>query len=165
MNTKEIQKYFLNYLKTKPNFLVLTTNYSWDLLFEADVFQITKDRDIVEFEIKTSRGDFLKDKLKNKKIFVNGKYETILKYDFLLGETYKGSPHYNLKRPNYFYYVTHSNLISKSEIHPSFGIIKVLESGQVFIEKRAKRLHNNKNADDKMVIDVSRNFCLKQCSL
>jgi hypothetical protein len=155
MTTKEVEKYLLNHLSKRQDFLVLTTNLSWALAFEADTFFINKKRQIIEYEIKVSRGDFLKD--------IKKRRNDVSKYDFLIKGTHIND-FFQSKRPSKFYYVCPSGLISRNEIPKEFGLIQVLSSGQVFTSKQAKKLHDN-TADDDLVLEVARNFCLKQCRL
>lgn len=153
MNTSEITKRLISHLSKRPDFLVLTTNFAWELAFEADVMLITKEFEIFEFEIKYSRADFLRDKLKSK----NG----INKYDFLDGKQ-KLRDFFQEKRPNKFFYVCPSGLIKKNEIPQNYGLIEIYPAGQVCITKNAKRLHTNKTNND-FAFSIARNFCIKQC--
>lgn len=152
MNTKKLESHLLKYLSKRKDLLVLTTNLSLELAFEADLFFITKDLEINEFELKISRGDFLKDA---SKISRSGVY----KYDFLLGVK-KLHQFYQEKRPNKFYYVAPHGMISKKEIVPEFGLIEVLDSGQVVMTKRAKKLHEIKT-NNELCLRVARNFIIK----
>jgi len=155
MGTAELTKRLTNHLSKRPDFLVLTTNLSWALAFEADVLMVNTSNEIIEFEIKRTRGDFLKDKKKVR----NG----VSKYDFILGES-KFSNYFQSKRPAKFYYCCPSGLISRDEIPSEFGLIHILASGQVCIIKRAKKLHEEK-IDNAFAFDVARNFCIKQCKI
>jgi hypothetical protein len=155
LNTKRVQLLLRNYLSKKKDFLVLSENISWSVLFEMDAIMITKDWHIYEYEIKTSRGDFLKDKQKK----VNG----ILKTDFIKGDV-KSSDYYNESRPNKFYYVAPQGLIKKHEIEPEYGLIEILESGQVINTKHAKLIHDNE-VSMWYTISIARNFCLKMSRL
>lgn len=154
MDTKTIYCHFLKYLSKRDDLLTLTTNLSWELAFEADVLFISKELEITEFEVKTSRGDFLKDKLKKR----NG----VLKYDFLDGLNFFNL-YFQSKRPNKFYYVCPHGMVSRKEIPNNYGLIEVLPTGQVVMSKRAKRLHSNKTDVD-FCLSVSRNFIIKKCN-
>lgn len=151
LNTKRAQLLLRNYLSKRKDFLVLSENISWSVLFEMDAIMITKDWHIHEYEIKTSRGDFLKDKHK--------KVKDILKIDFIKGDA-KSTDYYNESRPNKFYYVAPQGLIKKNEIEPEYGLIEILESGQVITTKHAKLLHD-KEVSMWYTISIARNFCLK----
>lgn len=154
MDTKNVYIHLLKYLSNRNDLLVLTTNLNWELAFEADVLFISKNLKIIEFEIKTSRSDFFKDKKKIR--------NEILKYDFLDG--FKSFiPYYQSKRPNQFFYVCPHGLVSKKEIPNNYGLIEVLSNGQVVMSKRAKILHTNKTDVD-FCLSVSRNFTIKQCN-
>ena len=155
MDAKKVEKLLLNHLSKRKDFLVLTTNLSWDLAFEADVFYITKDLKIFEYEIKVSKSDFNRDYKKSKL--------GVSKYDFL--DCNKNiTPHYDSKRPNKFYYVCPSGLINKNEIPSNYGLIHIMPSGQVATIKHSKTLHENKTTID-MSLKVARNFCLKKSRL
>lgn len=160
MNTNDIQKYLLNYLsKRKHEFFVLTTNLNWSLPFESDVFQITKTKKIIEYEIKVSKSDFKKDFEK--------KCYGVEKHGFLQGyDSFKyPQSHFQKLRPHKFFFVVPSGLISKKDIPSQYGLIEVLESGQVCLSKYAKNLHNEKTVDNDLIFHVARNFCLKQSSI
>ena len=161
MKTKEVQNLLLKHLSKRPDFFVLTTNLSWFLPFEADVFQITKNRLIVEYEIKVSRADFLKDIKKNK---IESRSNLVYKYDFLKGVSKFKTLYFQIKRPHKFYFVAPFGIIKKDEIPKEFGLIEIYESNQVCINKHAKQLHAENLASDDLVFEISRNFCLKQCN-
>lgn len=165
MNTSKIQKLLLNHLSNRQDFNILTTNYSWALHFEADVFQVKKNGFIVEYEIKSSRGDFLKDFKKSKKIFNGHNYDVVKKHDWLVTDGLMSKSSCNKFKPNEFYFVCPSGLISAQEIPKSYGLIHVMESGQVCIMKRPKKLHKRKELSNLDIINIARNFTLKQCSL
>lgn len=166
-DTKKIQSLLLNHLKNRPDFNLITTNYSWNLLFEADVYQVTKNLFTVEYEIKTSRGDFLKDFKKSKKIYNKHtrQYDCINKHDLLKNNDIIRDKKRNKFLPNKFFFVTPIGLISRNEIDDCYGLIEVLESGQVVISKRPKKLHSEKRLSVDDMLDIARNFSIKQCSL
>lgn len=159
MKTKEIEFHLLNHISSRQDFNILTTNLNWILPFEADVFHINSKNEIIEYEIKSSRGDFLKDK-KKKKIT---RFGTVGKYNFLFGIDVFKIKELQEKRPNRFYYVCPSGLINKNEVPKGFGLIWVMTNGQCSIEKRAVKLHVDKVDNSKLILEVARNFCIKQC--
>jgi len=88
--------------------------YGW----ESDYWAMTQDGETREYEIKTSRSDYLKDKLKDKH-----------------QRTEEGA--------NYFYYVCPTDLIKKEEVDKKYGLIYVSEYGAVEVVKRPLKLHPN----------------------
>lgn len=165
--TKEINRLLLNHLRKRPDFNIITTNYSWNLHFEADVYQVKKSGFTVEYEIKCSRGDFLKDFSKSKKYFDNskGSYVEFKKHEWLIDKEIACNTHQNKFKPNEFYFVCPSGIIKRDEINDRYGLIEILPSGQVCVIKRPKKLHNKKELNNLDLLEIARNFCLKQCSI
>lgn len=95
--------------------------YSW----ECDYWTMTAYGETREFEIKTSRADFLKDAKKDKHKECNG--------------------------ANYFYYVCPKGLIGKDEVDKKYGLIYIWDTGFVEIVKKPRRLNLNKFDNWKML--------------
>ncbi len=49
------------------------------------------------------------------------------------------------------------------EIDYRYGLIEVLQSGQVYCKRKAKFLHMDKNFNNDDVLSMCRNFTFKQC--
>jgi len=154
MTTKEIQLRLLYYLSKRPEFNLVTTNYLQLMPFEADVLLYTKLGYLFEYEIKTNRGDYLKD-------FKKENSRGIKKHDYINGN---GDILNNKYRPNKFYFVTPHNTINVKDVDEKYGLIEVLPSGQVFCSKKPKFLHMDKNFDNNDILSLCRNFAIKQCS-
>lgn len=88
--------------------------YGW----ESDYWALDVKGVAKEFEIKISRGDYFADAKKEK--------------------------HQSDKGANYFYYVCPSGLIKKEEVDKRYGLIYISETGHVNVEKKPRRLHDNK---------------------
>lgn len=95
--------------------------YGW----ECDYWTLDTLGNTREFEIKISRADYFKDASKDKHKQCNG--------------------------ANYFYYVCPKGLILKSEVDAKYGLIYILPHGNIQIEKKPRRLHDNKFDDWKML--------------
>lgn len=88
--------------------------YSW----ESDYWALDAKGVAREFEIKISRSDYIVDAKKEK--------------------------HQSDKGANYFYYVCPKDLIKKEEVDKRYGLIYIWPTGHVSIEKKPKKLHDNK---------------------
>lgn len=86
--------------------------YSW----ESDYWTMQADGITREYEIKISRSDYFKDRLKEK----------------------HSTPEAGA---NFFYYVCPKDLIKKEEVDPKYGLIYVNEWGSCTMVKRPLKLH------------------------
>lgn len=93
---------------------------------QQDVISVNKNRHLIEYEIKLSRGDFFRDKNKAKKIF----------YDH--PEVYAD------KIPNQFYYVVPESMITVDELPRYAGLYYIIE-GQLWLHKKAPLIHSVKH--------------------
>lgn len=99
--------------------------------YEGDVFSLNKSGYITEFEVKTSKQDFLAEAKKiSKWASFKAKVETGI--------------------PNYFYYVCPKDLITVKEIKPYCGLIYV-EDNKLKIIKKAPIIHRYKHDREKVV--------------
>lgn len=94
--------------------------YGW----ECDYWCLTANGESREFEIKTSRADFLKDAKKNK--------------------------HKNDSGANFFYYICPTDIIKEIDIPQKYGLIYWNTAGLQLI-KKPKRLNNNTFVDWQML--------------
>jgi hypothetical protein len=123
----------------------ITTRFTGLGLGECDVISISKSNYIYEYEIKISRSDFFADFKKIKHIpMLEGKS---IKKDIYLS-------------PNYFYFVTPTNLINIEEIPKYAGLIYMDEMLQFKTIKKAPLIHNEK-ANDKFIRKISHNLTCK----
>lgn len=150
---KDVQSLLLDYLSKRPEFNLLTTNYLQIMPFEADVLLYTNLGYLFEYEIKTNKTDLLKD---YKKINSRG----INKHQYLIGNDDILEGKY---RPNKFYFVAPHGVFNGLDIDIRYGLIEVLESGQVYCKRKAKFLHRNKKFNNDDILSMCRNFALKQC--
>lgn len=96
--------------------------------FECDLFKITKDNYVVEYEVKISRADFFKDFSKGSKWIETTKHDKI-KHGTLC---------------NRFFFVVPFGLVSKAEIPDYAGLIYYDEYYNRFdLIKTAKLIHRN----------------------
>lgn len=151
--TKDIQGLLLDYLSKRPEFNLLTTNYLQIMPFEADVLLYTKLGYLFEYEIKTNKADLLKDYKKTNSRGIN-KHEYLIGKEVILENKY---------RPNKFYFVAPHGVFNGLDIDQRYGLIEVLQSGQVYCKRKAKFLHIDKNFNNDDVISMCRNFAFKQC--
>lgn len=133
-----------------PNF----TPPNW---WECDIFELTKSGFFREYEIKTSRSDFLIDASKGgykrwKRNYLNEVGELPKKHDLLANKSAQG--------PSQFYFITPPDLGVEEEV-PSFaGHIHILERNKKFYFKEIKpapRLHGTKC--DKATEEKAREAC------
>lgn len=95
--------------------------YKW----ECDYWAMTEAGETREFEIKISRSDYFADQKKDK--------------------------HKSLEGANFFYYVCPHGLIKKEEVDPKYGLMYISPQGRISIEKKPRRLNNNKFENWKML--------------
>jgi hypothetical protein len=116
---------------------IIIPNFYLGTWYEMDLFRLTKAGVVYEYEIKISRGDFKND-------FKKGitEYNCKSKHDSIkTGE----------RLCNYFYFVCPEGLIKKEEIPDHCGLIYF--NHRLSIVKTAKKLHNNRFGDYKMLAD------------
>lgn len=65
MNTLEIEIALMEYFGVRQNLIVPNVYYGIGLKYECDLIKLTPSNYATEIEIKTSKSDMLKDKLKN----------------------------------------------------------------------------------------------------
>jgi hypothetical protein len=96
------------YLLQYPNIAICPNCllFKW----EADVLVITDTQVIYEYEIKSTRADFLGDKKKDKHSVITGKHWP------------------ELSKPHYFYYVTGNDIVTLEDIPEYAGWIRVADS-------------------------------------
>lgn len=118
IDTETIQQTIVNHYK--PSKAIYKNVYLGK--YERDVLLVKYDKRIYEFEIKTSKSDFLADK---KKI---GKHKKL-----------KAG-----KDVNMFYYVCPDGIIPVEEVPKNYGLIYVTSENNISIIKNARQLHKNK---------------------
>lgn len=117
--------YWNHPILTKPAFEMLGfLFYAW----ESDYLAISKAGYVYECEIKISHSDFLNE--------AAHKQEKML---ILSDSSY--SP---MKRPNYFYYVCPTGIISEAECPKFAGLMYITDSGYFRVVKAAPCLHKTK---------------------
>ena len=158
-------------------FAYSSVKYNVDGLYvfdwESDKLFETRSGYIYEFEIKISRADFKNDfkHKKDKHIILAGeerygdkylpKYYEFLeenrKYGSWCEENFLKSaannPRYLVgghKRPNYFYYVVPTDLITVDEVPEYAGLVYVDEKKTLTIKKKAPQLHKDKYKDGEL---------------
>lgn len=146
--SKNIEAAICMYLYQKSH-SPITTRFTAMGLMECDVLSVSKSNYIYEYEIKISRSDFKKDFLKEKHTHIINENFTTIK---------KGELHYIL--PNYFSFVTPSNLISIDEVPDYAGLIYMNDDGSFDIVKKPKLLHKTK-ANDSFIRQVAHNLSCK----
>ena len=147
--------------------------------WESDKLLETKSGYIYEFEIKISRADFKNDfkHKKDKHIILAGeerygdkylpKYYEFLEENRKIGnwceqnfiKSAASNPRYLVgghKRPNYFYYVVPTDLISVDDVPDYAGLIYVNERKTLTIKKKAPQLHKDKYDDN--ALNLSEKF-------
>jgi len=155
-----------------------TVKYEMDGVFifdwESDKFIETRSGYIYEFEVKVSKSDFKNDfkHKEDKHLILEGKRtdgdEYLPKYYRLIEENRKRggewavnefkkyadkSPHYKVsghKRPNFFYYCTPPDMITKEDVPSYAGLLYINEYGTIRIIKKAPRLHPDKLTDGEL---------------
>ena len=153
MTTKEVYNHLRNHYQDKVYYYVENTYCFHSYYKETDLLLVQNNRYCVEYEVKSSRADFLIDKKKTHKhsILKNG-YFTV---DYRYGGKYEiNEPIYTNNRPNKFFYCCPEGLIKESDLQPHEGLIYVLESGEIKKIKEAKFLH-------KEIIDIEPVLCRK----
>ena len=128
---------------------------------EADLFCVRKSGLCDEFEVKTSRSDFLADKKK----FINYRQPTreeVLSHQHIGWEDRSQQPWYKLKYQaltdgdmcvNYFWYAVAEGVATADDVPVWAGLIVVGADGRIRIKKSPDRLHKNKmSVDDRYKI-------------
>lgn len=107
-------------------------NVSHILHGQCDVLSMNKTGYLSEFEIKTSRQDFLVDKKKDK---------------FLKKHQYRFA--------NYFYYVCPKDLIKLADIDKNYGLLYI-DGEKITIKRKAKLIHIKKQKLEKIYLKFIR---------
>lgn len=119
MDTKFLLNAVSNYARGQGHYAIIP---NWYLLkgIEIDVFSI-KGKNIYDFEVKISRGDFVRDGKKGKHgLIKRGRYPA-----------------------NFFYYVCPAGMIKRAEVPDYAGLLWVNDKGYVRQRKAAKRLRGH----------------------
>lgn len=118
---------------------------------EADLFCVRKSGLCDEFEVKTSRADFLADKKK----FVSWRKLEPEEYGTYKWEDRRNHPSYKLKEHalidgdmcvNYFWYAVLAGVAGIEDIPDFAGLIIITDKGDLRIKKAAKKLHKRKTS-------------------
>ena len=128
MNERQIQKE----VKSKRNGKAFIPNILWNDRWEADLIEITRTYQVIEYEIKVSKSDFRADFKKEEK-------HNLLSvgYDITL-------------MPNYFYYICPEGIIPEKDVPEYAGLIYVIQNKFNSLQrklkyvKKAPILHNEK---------------------
>lgn len=128
---------------------------------EADLFCVRKSGLCDEFEIKTSRSDFLADKRKrvcNHELEFKDFDWKVRGLEFAPNTKYKFQAMLDGDMPtNYFWYVVKKGICEASEI-PSFaGFIEVSEKGTLRIVKSPDKIHGKKLSSEKQLSFAKKN--------
>lgn len=142
MSTRSITWWLMNGLKRdgKGTCLPCFTPRCW---FEADVALLTDAGYFVEYEVKTSRSDFLADRRKGGFAFQNGLDHGQTKHQRLAA----GDP----QGPSRFYFVTLGGIVTAEDIPPWAGWIEARQDDRrqpncwsLWPMKKARQLHRVK---------------------
>lgn len=116
--------------------------------FESDLFEVLPSGYCREYEVKTSRKDFEKDRFKQRRGYERGFYYGIKKHEAL--EARAG------KTPNYFNFVVPDGLVALEDIPEWSGLIvvRLVDRGlsatvslAASVLKKAPRLHDQKTPE------------------
>lgn len=145
--SKDIESAICMYLYEKGH-SPITTHFTGMGLSECDVISISKSDYIYEYEVKISKSDFKRDFIKEK-------------HSFMLNEksTYKRKGEILYRIPNYFYFVTPTELISIEDIPEYAGLIYT-DGVNFEIIKKPKLLHNTK-ASPEFIRKLAHNLSCK----
>ena len=130
MNEHSIQNALFSWLQAKKHVLI-TPNVGLFGRYESDLISVTASGFVYEFEIKTSRADYMAEfrRKKRKHIYLSGG-ATFQKYT-----------------PNSFYFVFPETVFTgwnNQEVPVYAGVLLIGKGGTVKQLKNAKRLHNLK---------------------
>ena len=157
-----------------PNSIKYTIDGQYIFGWESDKLIMMRTSGLIyEFEIKISKSDFKNDfKHKQRKhVILESKEEYVPEYYEKIERIEKGSlnenrkkqelewchktmdnnEYYNVKlhkKPNFFYYVTPSNMIDVNDIPSYAGLIEINDYGTFTTVKKAPKLHSNKYTND-----------------
>jgi hypothetical protein len=140
MNTKEISNLLVDYLTSlERNRSIILQNFYYKN-YEMDVFYVSSNDYITEYEIKISKNDFKKDFKKHKT-----KHELTRQTGRTLIKEYKHEKiiegNYNANR---FYFVVPENLITIDDIPKQLGLIYFLPNKTFKLIKKADFIHKEK---------------------
>lgn len=131
---------------------ILIPNVYWYGRNESDILRITKSYYVHEYEVKTSRQDFLNEKRKRGKQLKHKAY------------MHEGTVYNELRKPNYFSFVCPEDLISEEDVNSiniHYGLFYVMPQYYgVSKIKAPKRLHPKK-FDPKNFEAMSRRLMFK----
>jgi len=111
---------------------------------EMDVAKITSTDYIYEYELKVSRGDFLKEVKNFTERIDRQKYWKHMMMNEAFNSKKKSYKRKTNKIPNKYYFVCPENLIKESEILEHQGLIYIDADHNFTIIKEAKFLHKDK---------------------
>ena len=94
-------------MEVYPNMVPNVYQYNW----ESDLLQVSKAHYVTEYEIKISRSDFLADKKKTRRWWMEN---------------------YTEAGPKFFYYAAPVGLIKKEDIPKGLGLIEVAEDDRLY---------------------------------
>jgi len=118
---------------------------------EMDICKLTNTDYIYEYELKVSRGDFLKE---SKNFIENKDRQKYMKHKFMQTlyeeKKFKTRSRKTYKVPNKFYFVCPKDMIKIDEILPYHGLIYIDENNNFEVVREASFLHKNK-VDNKTI--------------
>jgi hypothetical protein len=127
MNTSTAEKRLLSDVLTKKGHKYAALRIFYWGTFESDLISITRDGYVIEYEIKTSRSDFLR--------------------EFKTKESKHKSLRLGRAEPNRFFFACPEGLISREEVPDYAGLVYIrpgLVNLQVVQIKPAPFIHNEK---------------------
>jgi hypothetical protein len=156
MTAKDIAKALNNYYQHRTKYCVENTYCFHPYYKETDFLIVQNNGYTIDCEIKTSRQDFKKDRLKVNKhsIIKNGYFIRPYTYFEKSKKHEPNTPIYTNRRPNKFFFCCPEGLIKESDLEPHEGLIYIKEDGEVVKVREAKFIH-------KEIVDLEPILCRK----
>lgn len=141
MTEARIQDALAHYLSHKTRSDLALVPNCGALGHEADMLRVTKDRDVIEYEIKVSKADYRRDAKKDRTLWI-----THLNAPHIQATVHRSLTRGYLRLPHRLYYVTPAGLLEDEEIPAWAGVIEATESEtgwlSLRVRKRGRRIHD-----------------------
>jgi hypothetical protein len=164
MRTDELEKAAMMHLRGRLGHMPVCPKIFLPHGWEADLASVSKTGMLYEFEIKTSRSDFLADFKKSMRTYVAGEAGRN-KHDAMERKLHgsdmprteweirRNMPPRQYWTPNYFYFITPEGLLNADDLPPYAGLLEFKDgyASNAVIARKPQRLHKAAVGEDAKV--------------